>query len=134
MSGLKNEVKNYLQDYYKNFIEKIVDKNSYLYTTNYSYTLFALQEPNLFETLFMDDINKTKTIDDILKMDVDMEIIESIPDQYKLSKKQSERLYRDVKFYAYGLSCQIVYNNLSLRKEDVGLLIKNIINNLRKQM
>ena len=134
MKNLKNEAKNYIKNYYKNFMEEIVDKNAYLYSTNYSYALFALQEPNLFETLFIDDIGKSKTIDDVLKTDDDVDIIESIPNQYKISKKQSERLYRDVKFYAHGLSCQIVFNNLSLKKEDVGLLIKNIIKNLIKQI
>lgn len=134
MGNLKNDVKKYVRNYYKNFIEKIVDKNAYLYSTNYSYALFALQEPNLFEALFIDDLSSAKTIDEVLKTDDDLDIIESIPNQYKISKKQSERLYRDVKFYAHGLSCQIVFNNLSLKKEDVGLLIKNIIKNLIKQI
>ena len=55
MEGLENEIKEYLKNYYENFTEKIVDKNAYLYTSNYSYTLFALEEPNLFEALFMVD-------------------------------------------------------------------------------
>ena len=134
MGELKEEVKNYLQNYYENFIEKIVNKNAYLYTTNYSYTLFALEEPNLFEALFMSDLDGTKTMDDILNSENDWEIIESIPNQYHLSKKQSERLYRDVKFYTHGLSCQIACNSLTLKKEDIGLLIKNVINNLKKEM
>lgn len=134
MGGLKNELKIYLQNYYENFINGIVNKNAYLYTSNYSYTLFALEEPNLFEALFMSDIDGVKTIDDIIKSEDDWEIIESIPDQYHISKKQSERLYRDVKFYTHGLSCQIACNSLALKKEEIGALIKNIINNLKKDV
>ena len=134
MEGLENEIKQYLKNYYNNFTDKIVDKNAYLYTSNYSYTLFALEEPNLFEALFMVDPGKTKTMDEILNENEDREIIESIPEQYSLSKKQSERLYRDIKLYTHGLSCQIACNNLTLRKEEVGALIRNMINNLRKEI
>ena len=134
MEGLGSEIKKYIKDYYTNYTEKIVDKDAYLYTSNYSYTLFALEEPNLFEALFMVDPGKSKTIDEILCKDEDREIIETIPEQYSLSKKQSERLYRDIKFYTHGLSCQIACNNLSLKKEEIGALIRNMINNLRKEI
>ena len=82
----------------------------------------------------MSDFEGVKTIDNVLKSDDDMEIIESIPDQYHLSRKQSERLYRDVKFYTHGLSCQIACNSLYLKKDDIRVLIKNAINNLKKDI
>lgn len=134
MGGLKLELKNYLQEYYENFINDIISKDAYLYTSNYSYTLFALEEPNLFEALFMSDIEGSKTISDIINSEEDWEIIESIPNQYHISKKQSERLYRDVKLYTHGLSCQIACNSLVLNKAEIGALIKNIINNLKKDV
>ncbi len=134
MEKLKDEVKKYLQEYYKNFINKIVNKNAYLYTMNYSYTLFALEEPYLFEALFMSDLDGIKTINDILKTENNNEILSSIPEQYHISKKQSERLYRDVRIYTHGLSCQIACNSLLLKKEEIGILIKNVINNLKKEI
>ena len=134
MGKLKDEVNKYLKNYYENFINGIINKNAYLYTINYSYTLFALEEPNLFEALFMSDLDGVKSIDDVLKSDNDMEVIESIPEQYHLSKKQSVRLYRDVKIYTHGLSCQIACNGIYLKKEDIGILIKNVINNLKKEI
>lgn len=134
MNKLKEEVKEYLKNYYHDFINETINKDAYLFTSNYSYTLFALEEPNLFEALFMSDFEGVKTIDNVLKSDDDMEIIESIPDQYHLSRKQSERLYRDVKFYTHGLSCQIACNSLYLKKDDIRVLIKNAINNLKKDI
>ena len=134
MHTLNETIKEYLKNYYDNFMNNIINKNAYLYTSNYSYTLFALEEPNLFEALFMNNLNKTRTIEDALKNEYDIEVIESIPMQYHLSRKQSERLYRDVKIYTYGLSCQIVYNGLLLKKEDIGILIKNAISNLKKDI
>lgn len=134
MEGLGEEIKKYIKNYYTNFTDKIVDKDAYLYTSNYSYTLFALEEPNLFEALFMTDLGGIKTISEIVNNNEDREIIESIPEQYSLSRKQSERLYRDIKFYTHGLSCQIACNNLTLKKEEIGALIRNMINNLRKEI
>lgn len=134
MNNLRDEIKNYLKDYHQNFMDKIVNKNAYLYTMNYSYTLFALEEPNLFEALFMSDLDGIKTLDEVIKTESDMDVLSSIPEQYHISRKQSERLYRDVRFYTHGLSCQIACNSLSLKKEDIGLLIKNVINNLKKDV
>ena len=134
MNNLREEIKKYLKNYHQSFINKIVNKNAYLYTMNYSYTLFALEEPNLFEALFMSDLDGVKTLDEVIKTEKDMDVLSSIPEQYHISKKQSERLYRDVRFYTHGLSCQIACNSLSLKKEDIGLLIKNVINNLRKEV
>ena len=46
MDGLKKELKIYLHDYYDQFIEKVIDKEDYLYTISYAYALFSLKEAN----------------------------------------------------------------------------------------
>ena len=134
MDGLKKQLKKYLHDYYDSFIDKIVDKNDYLYTISYAYALFALKEPKIFKALFMSDLAGSRTIDEVLKSSWNIETIESIPKQYNISKKQSKSLYRDVRFYTHGLSCQIACNSIIVTESEIKKLIKNLIKNLKDVM
>lgn len=131
MEGLKKSIKKYLHDYYDEFIFKIVDKEDYLFTISYAYALFAFKEPKIFKALFMTELAGTRTIEEVLNSSWNIESIESIPKQYGLSKKQSERLYRDVRFFTHGLSCQIACNSIKVTEEEIKKLIKDIIMKLK---
>ena len=132
MDGLKKSIKKYLHDYYDEFIFKIVDKEDYLYTISYAYALFAFKEPKIFKALFMTELAGTRTIEEVLNSSWNIESIESIPKQYGLTKKQSERLYRDVRFFTHGLSCQIACNSIKVTEEEIKKLIKDIIMKLKE--
>ena len=132
MEGLKKSLKKYLHDYYDEFIDKIVDKDDYLYTISYAYALFAYKEPKIFKALFMTELAGTRTIDEVLKSSWNIPTIESIPKQYGLTKKQAEKLYRDVRFYNHGLSCQIACNSIKVDEKEIKDLLKTMIKNLKE--
>ena len=131
MEGLKRSIKMYLHDYYNDFINKIVDKDDYLYSISYAYTLFAYKEPKIFKALFMTELAGTRTIDEVLNSSWNIDTIKSIPKQYGLSLKKAEFLYRDVRFFTHGLSCQIACNSISVKEEEIKKLIKDIIMKLK---
>lgn len=131
MEELKKKLKIYLHNYYDNFINKIVDKNNYLYTISYAYALFAYEEPNIFKALFMTDLAGTRTIKEVLTSSHNIDTINSIPKQYKLTQEQAENLYRDVRFFTHGLSCQIATRSINVDKKEIEHLITNIINKLK---
>ncbi len=132
MDGLKGKLKKYLHDYYDAFIYKLVDKKDYLFTISYAYALFAYKEPNIFKALFMTDLAGSRTIDEVLNSNWNIETIHSIPVQYNITKKQAENLYRDVRFYTHGLSCQIACNSILVNEEEIKKLIKDLIEKLKK--
>jgi AcrR family transcriptional regulator len=132
MDGVKKSLKQYLHDYYDEFINKIIDKEDYLYTISYAYALFAYKEPKIFKALFMTELAGTRTIEEVLKSSWNIETIESIPKQYGLTKKQAEKLYRDVRFYNHGLSCQIACNSIKVTEKEIKDLLKKMINNLKE--
>ena len=131
MDIFKKRLKKYLHDYYDDVILKIVDKNNYLYTISYAYALFALKESNIFKALFMSDLAGSRTIDEVLKSSWNIDTIDSIPKEYNISKKQAENLYRDVRFYTHGLSCQIACKSIIVTEEEIKKLISEIIENLK---
>lgn len=132
MEGLKVSLKKYLHDYYDEFINKIINKDDYLFTISYAYALFSYRESNIFKALFMSDLAGTRTIEEVLNSPKNIDTIKSIPNQYGLTKKQSEKLYRDVRFYTHGLSCQIACKSILLDEIEIKKLINNIIKNLKE--
>lgn len=131
MTGMKVELKDYLHNYYDDFIYKIVNKDDYLATISYAYALFALKEANIFKALFMSDLAGSRTIEQVLTSKHNIETIESIIKQYNLTKEKSEILYRDVRFYTHGLACQIACNSILVKENDIKKMIKDLIENLR---
>ena len=131
MDVFKKCLKKYLHDYYDSFINQIVNKEDYLYTISYAYALFALEEANIFNALFMTDLAGNRTIDEVLKSSWNIETIESIPKQYGLSMDKANHLYRDVRFYTHGLACQISCNSINVTKKEISELIRNLIDSLR---
>lgn len=131
MEVFKKELKKYLHDYYDSFISKYVNKKDYLYTISYAYALFSLKESNIFKALFMSDLAGSRTIEEVLNSSWNLDTINSIPKQYGLSKKQSENLYRDVRFYTHGLSCQIACKSIIIDENEIKKLIKEAINKLK---
>lgn len=131
MEAFKKSLREYLHDYYDNFIEKIVAKENYLYTISYAYALFSYKESNIFKALFMSDLAGSRTIEEVLHSSHNVDTISSIPNKYGLTKKQSERLYRDVRFYTHGLSCQIACKSILVNDKEIEKLISNIISKLK---
>lgn len=134
MQDLKNSLKKYLHDYYDEFINKIVDKEDYLFTISFAYAMFAYKESNIFKALFMSDLAGTRTIEQVLRSPQNLETLASIPKQYGLSKKQAEKLYRDVRFYTHGLACQIACKSILVDEKEINNLIYNIIKNLKEMI
>lgn len=132
MEEFKKSLKKYLHDYYDEFINKIVNKEDYLFTISYAYALFSYRESNIFKALFMSDLAGTRTIEEVLNSPQNIGTIKSIPNQYNLTTKQSEKLYRDVRFYTHGLSCQIACKSILVDEKEIKKLINDIIKNLKE--
>lgn len=134
MEELKKNLKDYLHNYYEQFIDVIVNKENYLFTISYAYALFAFRESNIFKALFMSDLAGSRTIKEVLVSSHNIETIEAITIQYGLSKKQVENLYRDVRFYTHGLACQIACNSIVVDEKEIEILVSGIIKKLKEMV
>lgn len=132
MDNFKAKLKKYLHDYYDSYIDNIVDKNDYLYTISYAYASFAYNESKIFKALFMSELAGSRTIDEVLSSSWNLDTIASIPKEYSLTYEQARKLYRDVRFYTHGLSCQIACKSIVVTDEEIKKLIRNLIDNLRE--
>lgn len=127
MDKLKLEIKKYLHNYYDKYINEIIDKNDYLLTISFAYASFAYNEPKIFKALFMSELAGTRTVEEVLSSSWNIDTIESIPPQYNISLNDAKLLYRDIRFYTHGISCQIAINSIKISEKEIKNLISNMI-------
>jgi len=128
----KEDLKIYLRKDYSAFIYKYIDINDYLYTISYAYALYAKKEPNVFFSLFMADLAGSRTVEEVLNTDRNMETINAMVKQYKISLEDAKKVYREVRFYTHGIATQLCVNSIKLTDKEIKNLIKNNIEiNLR---
>ena len=128
----KIDLKKYIDEDYKKFISKYVDKNDYLYTISYAYALYAKKEPNMFFSKFMADLAGSRTVKEVLNTERNKKTIVAMTKQYNISLEEANRIYRDVRFYTHGMATQLSVNSIKLTEGEIKELIKkNIEINLR---
>ena len=129
----KEDLKQYLRKDYTSFINKYIDIKDYLYTISYAYALYAKKEPNVFFSLFMADLAGSRTVNQVLNTDRNMETINAMVKQYKISLEEAKKIYREVRFYTHGIAAQLCVKSIKLTDEEIKELIKNNIKmNLRR--
>ena len=128
----KEDLKQYLRKDYTAYINKYIDIKDYLYTISYAYALYAKKEPNIFFSLFMADLAGSRTVKEVLNTDRNMETINAMVKQYKISLEQAKKIYREVRFYTHGIATQLCVKSIKLTDKEIKDLIKNNIEiNLR---
>lgn len=128
----KDDLKLYLRKDYSSFIRKHIDIKDYLYTISYAYAFYAKKEPNVFFSLFMADLAGSRTVNEVLNTDRNMETINAMVKQYKISLEEAKKVYREVRFYTHGIATQLCVNSIKLTDKEIKDLIRNNIEiNLR---
>ena len=128
----KEDLKFYLRKDYSSFVQRYIDIDDYLYTISYAYAFYAKKEPNVFFSLFMADLAGSRTVEEVLNTNRNMETIEAMTKQYKISLEEAKKVYREVRFYTHGIATQLCVNSIKLTDKEIKELIKsNIETNLR---
>ena len=127
MEEYKKEIRAELRKYYKEFIEKIVDRENYLLTISYAYALFAKKEPNIFRALFITDLAGSRTIKQVIETQRNKDVIEAMKKQYNMKNIEAEEIFRDIRFYTHGIATQLCCESIKLKEEQIYKLIENAI-------
>ena len=94
--------------------------------------MYAKEESNLFQALFVSDMTGTRTVDEVINSSWNRDTIEQMTIRYNISLSEAEALYRDVRFYTHGIATQLCVNSIKLTDKEIKDLIKNNIEiNLR---
>lgn len=91
---------------YQRYVEKGLADTSAFKGVGTQYILFAIQEPKLFQLLFMSEQTSVPDIDGVLPLIEENyeKILTSITEGYRLDRKTAERLYRHLWIYSHGIA------------------------------
>ena len=119
----KMEVKRWIDEYYSAFLNRYVQKEDYLFTISFAYINFARMEHHFFGALFVNPLLDSRTVREVIDSPWNRETIKCTAEQFGISIRESEELYRDIRFYAHGIATQLYGGNMTLGEEEIqGLL------------
>lgn len=127
MDTLKAEILRGLNAVYQDFIAQYVDKSDYLFTISLAHVALAREQRNLFAVMFLTGAYGTRTVEQIIQSSWNRETIECTADQYGLSLAQAEVVYRDVRFYTFGIAQSVYAGTVTLEADEAEALLRGAI-------
>ena len=99
------------------------------------YIAFAIEEPKLFQLLFMTEKEENPTIENVLPViDTNYPIILSSVKAYGLSDANAEKLYKHLWVYSHGIAVLCATRLCSLTMEEIGNMLTEIFIALLKEV
>lgn len=121
---------------YKGYVEKGIKKSSAFRGVGEQYVLFAMQEPNLFKVLFMNETNNMPVFTGVLPLldESYEEILESLREGYQLTQEEAVHLYRHMWVYTHGIATLCVTKICRFNDEEINTMITEIFLSLLKNI
>lgn len=123
MEVLREKIICALGEKYNAVIDASIDKEDYLFTISLAHVALARDHRNLFEVMFLAGVYGARTVQQIIHSSWNREAIQSTSKQYGISLAQAEEVYRDVRFYTFGIAQAVYAGSVILAEgEDARLL------------
>jgi len=119
---------------YKTYIEKGLASELAFKGVGTQYIIFAMQEPKLFQLLFMREQNSVYKLQNVLPMIDDnyVAILNSVQSAYAVDKQTAEKLYKHLWIYTHGIATLCVTKLCTFTAEEIGTLITQVFVSLLK--
>lgn len=100
------------------------------------YILFAIQEPKLFQLLFMSEQPQKPSVAGILPVIDESydKILLSVQNGYGLDKKDAENLYRHLWIYTHGIAVLCATNMCLFTAEEISRMMSEVFVGLLKEI
>ncbi|MCH5324821.1 MAG: TetR/AcrR family transcriptional regulator [Eubacterium sp.] len=100
------------------------------------YILFAINEPKLFQLLFMSEQPQKPSVAGILPIIDESydQILLSVQNGYGLGKKDAENLYRHLWIYTHGIAVLCATNMCSFTAEEISTMMTEVCKALLKDI
>ena len=123
----RNFVIEYLDGTYQSFVAQYLDKSDYLFTISLAHILLARDRRNLFGVLFLSNEYGSRTVSQIISSPWNREAIDCTAVQYGLTVKEAEAVYRDVRFYTFGIAEALYAGSLIAEENELRQLLRGAI-------
>lgn len=127
METFRRAVIEYLDGTYQSFVAQYLDKSDYLFTISLAHILLARDRRNLFGILFLSNEYGSRTVPQIISSPWNREAIDCTAVQYGLTAKEAEAVYRDVRFYTFGIAEALYAGSLIAEENELRQLLRGAI-------
>lgn len=136
MEEVQEEVKRSARSLYDGYIKKGLAQELAFKGVGAQYILFAIQEPKLFQLLFMSEKTQNPAVVNVLPMIDDNynDILLSVQNGYHLSEAQAEQLYRHLWIYTHGIAVLCATNMCLFTAEEISRMTTQVCKGILKEM
>lgn len=136
MEEVQAEARNSARSLYAEYIRKGLEQELAFKGVGMQYILFALQEPKLFQLLFMSEQTQTPAVANVLPVldDNYKDILLSVQNGYHLPEDKAEQLYRHLWIYTHGIAVLCATNMCIFTAEKISKMITQVCKGLLKEI
>lgn len=132
MDDLKQDVIGWARELYKQYVMDGLKKEPAFKGVGMAYIRFAIEEPLLFQLLFMNPQSSLTDVNSILPViDASYEdILRSVQEPYGLNRETAERFYQHLWTYSHGIAAMCATKLCSYTMEEISLRMTEIFKGL----
>ncbi len=136
MEEVQAEVKKAAKLLYAGYVRRGLEQELAFKGVGTQYILFAMQEPKLFQLLFMSEQRQPPAVANVLPVldDNYKEILLSVQNGYRLSEHEAEQLYRHLWIYTHGIAVLCATNMCIFTAEEICKMIAQVFKGIRKEI
>lgn len=121
-------VEDVARELYRQYIERGLTQTPAFRGVGLEYIQFAIQEPKLFQLLFMSEKSGKNDVAHVLALiDENYEaILKSVQDLYGFDRENADRLYRHLWIYSHGIATLCATKVCRFTPQDIGEMLSEV--------
>ena len=136
MEEVQAEVRKAAKALYAAYVQNGLDQEPAFKGVGMQYILFAIQEPKLFQLLFMSEQQQRPAVANVLPV-IDEnynKILLSVQNGYDLTRAEAEKLYRHLWIYTHGIAVLCATNMCVFTAEETSRMMTEVFRSLLKEI
>lgn len=121
---------------YKQYVQKGLKETPAFKGAGTQYILFAVNEPKLFQLLFMTEHKNIPELSAVLPLiDESYEqILDSVKNEYKINSNLAKKLYQHLWIYTHGIATLCATKMCSFTKDEISKMMTEVFISLLKNL
>lgn len=136
MEEVKEQVLSAIKERYEAYVKKGLAEKPAFKGVGLQYILFARKEPKFFQILFMTEQEEILEFSDVLpQLDESYDkILASIQEEYGVSAKDADKLYRHLWVYTHGIATLCATKMCRFREEEINEMLTEVFASLLRKI
>ncbi len=119
MDSLKTELLIYIKEYFYAYLLKYNEEDHYFFNIGLSYIKFAIEEKNLFFSLFLTGDGEKISLKRFMESDTNKKIYEAMAQTMSIDTARAELLFYNMWIYSHGIAVMMVTERLTLGDQEI---------------